>query len=128
MRTYLPISHKELENFLEAKTLDVNLAYAPTPSFQEENIDCDEEELEYLLSVIAGEKALDLCLTQKAPGIVLALEIAQQQIGETYADHITVTSAILWEQVQCALLAFRGDDELVWFATQEIESHMNEWK
>ncbi len=128
MRTYLPISHKELENFLEAKTLDVNLAYAPTPSFQEENIDCDEEELEYLLSVIAGEKALDLCLTQKAPGIVLALEIAQKQIGETYADHITVTSAILWEQVQCALLAFRGDDELVWFATQEIESHMNEWK
>lgn len=128
MRTYLPISYKELENFLEAKTLDVNLAYAPTPSFQEENIDCDEEELEYLLSVIAGEKALDLCLTQKAPGIVLALEIAQQQIGETYADHISVTSAILWEQVQCALLAFRGDDELVWFATQEIESHMNEWK
>lgn len=128
MRTYLPISHKELENFLETKTLDVNLAYAPTPSFQEENIDCDEEELEYLLSVIAGEKALDLCLTQKAPGIVLALEIAEQQIGETYADHITVTSAILWEQVQCALLAFRGDDELVWFATQEIEPHMNEWK
>jgi len=128
VRTYLPISYKELENFLEAKTLDVNLAYAPTPSFQEENIDCDEEELEYLLSVIAGEKALDLCLTQKAPGIVLALEIAQQQIGETYADHITVTSAILWEQVQCPLLAFRGDDELVWFATQEIESHMNEWK
>ena len=128
MRTYLPISQKELENFLETKTLDVNLAYAPTPSFQEENIDCDEEELEYLLSVIAGEKALDLCLTQKAPGIVLALEIAEQQIGETYADHITVTSAILWEQVQCALLAFRGDDELVWFATQEIEPHMNEWK
>jgi hypothetical protein len=128
VRTYLPISHKELENFLEKKTLDVNLAYAPTPSFQEENIDCDEEELEYLLSVIAGEKALDLCLTQKAPGIVLALEIAEQQIGETYADHITVTSAILWEQVQCALLAFRGDDELVWFATQEIEPHMNEWK
>jgi hypothetical protein len=128
VRTYLPISHKELENFLETKTLDVNLAYAPTSSFQEENIDCDEEELEYLLSVIAGEKALDLCLTQKAPGIVLALEIAEQQIGETYADHITVTSAILWEQVQCALLVFRGDDELVWFATQEIEPHMNEWK
>ena len=128
MRTYLPISHKELENFLEAKTIDVNLMYAPTPSFQEENIDCDEEELEYLLSVIAGEKALDLCLTQQAPGIVLALEITEQQIGEMYTDHITLTSAILWEQVQCALLAFRGDDELVWFATQEIEPHLSEWK
>jgi hypothetical protein len=128
VRTYLPISHKELENFLEAKTIDANIMYAPTPSFQEENVDCNEEELEYLLSVIAGEKALDLCLTQQAPGIVLALEIADQQIGETYADHITLTSAIVWEQVQCALLAFRGDDELVWFATQEIEPHLSEWK
>jgi hypothetical protein len=128
VRTYLPISHKELENFLEAKTIDANIMYAPTPSFQEENVDCNEEELEYLLSVIAGEKALDLCLTQQAPGIVLALEIADQQIGETYADQITLTSAIVWEQVQCALLAFRGDDELVWFATQEIEPHLSEWK
>jgi hypothetical protein len=25
-------------------------------------------------------------------------------------------------------LAFLGDDELVWFATQEIEIHLGEWK
>lgn len=128
MRAYLPISHKQLEIYLAAKTLDVEILYAPTTLFQEENNDCDEEELEYLLSVIAGEKALELCLTQNAPGIVLALEITPEQIGESYIDHITVRSAILWEQVQCALLAFRGDDELVWFATQEIELHMSEWK
>jgi len=30
--------------------------------------------------------------------------------------------------LQCALLAFHGDDELVWFATQEIEVHLAEWK
>lgn len=128
MRAYLPISHKQLEIYLAAKTLDVEILYAPTTLFQEENNDCDEEELEYLLSVIAGEKALELCLTQNAPGIVLALEITPEQIGEAYTDHITVRSAILWEQVQCALLAFRGDEELVWFATQEIELHMSEWK
>ena len=128
MLAYLPISHKQLEIYLAAKTLDVEVLYAPTTLFQEENNDCDEEELEYLLSVIAGEKALELCLTQNAPGIVLAVEITPEQIGEAYTDHITVRSAILWEQVQCALLAFRGDDELVWFATQEIELHMSEWK
>ena len=128
MRAYLPISHKQLEIYLAVKTLDVEILYAPTTLFQEENNDCDEEELEYLLSVIAGEKALELCLTQNAPGIVLAVEITPEQIGEAYTDHITVASAILWEQVQCALLAFRGDDELVWFATQEIELHMSEWK
>jgi hypothetical protein len=128
VRAYLPISHKQLEIYLAVKTLDVEILYAPTTLFQEENNDCDEEELEYLLSVIAGEKALELCLTQNAPGIVLAVEITPEQIGEAYTDHITVASAILWEQVQCALLAFRGDDELVWFATQEIELHMSEWK
>jgi hypothetical protein len=128
VRAYLPISHKQLEIYLAAKTLDVEILYAPTILFQEENNDCDEEELEYLLSVIAGEKALELCLTQNAPGIVLAVEITPEQIGEAYTDHVTVRSAILWEQVQCALLAFRGDEELVWFATQEIELHMSEWK
>jgi hypothetical protein len=128
VRAYLPISHKQLEIYLAVKTLDVEILYAPTTLFQEENNDCDEEELEYLLSVIAGEKALELCLTQNAPGIVLAVEITPEQIGEAYTDHITVASAILWEQVQCALLAFRGDEELVWFATQEIELHMSEWK
>ena len=76
----------------------------------------------------AGEKALDLCLTQSAPGIVLALDITPEQIGEAYADHITVTSAILWQQVQCALLAYRGEEELAWFAQEEIQQHLNEWK
>jgi hypothetical protein len=128
VRAYLPISHKQLVIFLELKTLDVEILYAPTSLFQQENNDCDEEELEYLLSVAAGEKALELCLSQNAPGIVLALEITPEQIGEAYTDHITLRSAILWEQVQCALLAFRGDEELIWFATQEIELHMSEWK
>lgn len=128
VRTYLPLSHKQLESFLEAKTLDSQIMYAPTTLFQEENQDCDEEEMEYLLSAIAGEKALDLCLTQSAPGIVLALDITPEQIGEAYADHITVTSAILWQQVQCALLAYRGEEELAWFAQEEIQQHLNEWK
>jgi hypothetical protein len=128
VRAYLPLSHKQLKTFLEEKTLDSEILYAPTPLFKEENSDCDEEELEYLLSAIAGENALDLCLTQNAPGIVLALELTPEQIGEAYADHITLTSPIVWGQVQCALLAYRGEEELAWFAQEEIEQHENEWK
>jgi hypothetical protein len=26
------------------------------------------------------------------------------------------------------LIAYQGDDELAWFATQEIELHLAEWK
>jgi hypothetical protein len=34
----------------------------------------------------------------------------------------------VWGQVQCALLAYRGEEELAWFAQEEIEQHENEWK
>jgi len=128
MRAYLPISHKDLEGFVLSKSLEVDELYAPTIHFEVENPDCDEEELEYLLSVAAGEEALELRLSEKAPGIVIALEVEKEQIGEHYAQSITLVSPLLWDQVQCALLAFQGDDELIWFATQEIDLHLAEWK
>ena len=128
MRAYLPISHKDLEAFVLTKTFDADEVFAPTQAFVSENSDCDEEELEYLLSIAAGEEALDLRLTEKAPGIVLAFEVTDEQIAESYEDSITLKTALPWDQLQCALLAFPGDDELVWFATQEIEIHLAEWK
>jgi hypothetical protein len=128
MRAYLPIGHKELEGFLLSATIDVHELFAPTQSFIDDNSECDEEELEYLLSIAAGEKALELRLSEKAPGLVLALEISDEHIAESYVDTVTVKTALQWDQVQCALLAFQGEDELVWFATQEIEIHLAEWK
>ena len=128
MRAYLPISHKELEAFVLSKSIDSDEVFAPTQAFIADNLDCDEEELEYLLSVAAGEEALELRLSEKAPGIVLAFEITEEQIAESYEDSVILKTALPWEQIQCALLAFQGDDELVWFATQEIEIHLAEWK
>jgi hypothetical protein len=128
MRAYLPITQKDLEGFVLSKSLEVDELYAPTIHFVVENPELDEEELEYLLSVAAGEEALELRLSEKAPGIVVAFEIEKEQIAEHYAQSITLTSSVRWDQVQCALLAFQGDDELVWFATQEIELHLAEWK
>ena len=124
MRAYLPITHKELESFVASRSIEVDELYAPTIHFVVENPDCDEEELEYLLSVAASEEALELRLSEKAPGIVVAFEIEKEFIGEHYAQSITLVSPLQWNQVQCVLLAFQGDDELVWFATQEIELHM----
>lgn len=128
MRAYLPISHKDLEIFVQSKSLEADEIFAPTQAFAAENSDCDEEEIEYLLSVAAGEQALELRLSERAPGIVLAFEITDEQIGESYDDLLTLKSVLLWDQLQCALLAFQGDDELVWFATQEIAIHLAEWK
>ena len=128
MRAYLPISHKDLEAFLLSKSIDAHEIFAPTPAFVSDNLDCDEEELEYLLSIAAGQEALELRLSEKAPGIVLAFEVTDDQIAENYEDSITLKTALPWDLVQCALLAFQGDEELVWFATQEIEIHLAEWK
>ena len=110
------------------KNIDADEVFAPTPAFVSDNLDCDEEELEYLLSIAAGEEALELRLSEKAPGIVLAFEVADEQIAQEYENSITLKTPLPWEQLQCALLAFQGDDELVWFATQEIEIHLAEWK
>ena len=115
MRAYLPISHKDLEAFVLTKSIDADEVFAPTEAFVSDNSDCDEEELEYLLSVTAGEEALELRLSEKAPGIVVALEIEKEQIAEHQAQSITLTSPLRWDQVQCALLAFQGDDEDVSF-------------
>ena len=128
MRAYLPLCHKDLEAFVLTKSIEADQVFAPTQAFVSDNSDCDEEELEYLLSVSAGEEALDLRLSDNAPGIVVAFEITAEQIAESYEDSVTLKSALPWDQVQCALLAFQGDDELVWFATQEIEIHLGEWK
>jgi len=127
MRAYLAISQKDLAAFVDSKSIEVDELFAPTAHFVADNTDCDEEELEYLLSLAAGEEALELRLSEKAPGIVLAIEVEPTQIGESYEDSITLNSAITWDHVQCALLAYQGDDELVWFATQEIEIHCGEW-
>ena len=83
MRAYLPISHKDLEGFVLNKSLEVDELYAPTIHFVVENPDCDEEELEYLLSVAAGEEALELRLSEKAPGIVIALEVERKILVST---------------------------------------------
>lgn len=128
MRAYLPISHKNLEAFVLTRIIDADEVFAPTPVFVSDNLDCDEEELEYLLSIAAGEAALGLRLSEKAPGIVLAFEVTDAQIAENYEDSISLKGPLPWDQLQCALLAFQGDDELVWFATQEIEIHLAEWK
>ena len=108
MRAYLPISHKELEAFVLSKSLEVDELYAPTIHFVVENPDCDEEELEYLLSVAAGEEALELRLSEKAPGIVVALEIEKEHIGEHYAQSITLVSPFAMGSSSMRVACFSG--------------------
>jgi hypothetical protein len=127
MRAYLPISHDELVAFLNSGSKTLDSILAPTPFYVGENEDLDEEEIEYLLSLEAAQAAFELRSTEKAPGIVLAIELEAQQVNTVNENSVTLNSAITWEQVQCALLLFPDEEELIWFATQEIEINLGDW-
>lgn len=128
MRAYLPIRHSDLIGFIATRSLDIERAYAPTGIFIDDNQDCDEEEIEYLLSVLAGQAALVLRNSMQSPGLVLAVELDEFQCGESHEDSISICAPINWSQVQCAFLAQEGDSDLVWFATQEIALELGNWK
>lgn len=128
MRAYLPIRHSDLSGFLSTQSHDADHVFAPTASFINANQDCDEEEIEYLLSILAGEIALELRTSKTSPGLVLAIELDDSQCGESYEDSITLSAPLRWDQVQCALLSNEGDGELIWFATQEISQELDNWK
>jgi len=128
MRAYLPISHDDLATFLNSGNMKVDSILAPTPFYVGENDDLDEEEIEYLLSLEAAQDALDLRGSKKAPGIVVAIELEPTQVNQVNEKSVTLNSDLTWTQVQCALLLFPDDEELIWFATQEIALNLGEWK
>ena len=128
MRAYLPLSHDELAAFLNTGSKELESILAPTPFYVGENEDLDEEEIEYLLSLEAAQASMGMRPSNKAPGIVLAIELEAQQVNTVNENSVTLNSPITWEQVQCALLLFPDEEELIWFATQEIEINLGEWK
>jgi hypothetical protein len=128
MRAYLPLSHDELAAFLNSGSKELESILAPTPFYVGENEDLDEEEIEYLLSLEAAQASMEMRPSNKAPGIVLAIELVAQQVNTVNENSVTLNSAITWEQVQCALLLFPEEEELIWFATQEIKINLGEWK
>ena len=128
MRAYLPLSHDELAAFLNNGSKELESILAPTPFYVGENEDLDEEEIEYLLSLEAAQASMEMRPSDKAPGIVLALELEAQQVNTVNENSVTLNSPITWEQVQCALLLLPNEEELIWFATQEIEINLGEWK
>lgn len=128
MRAYLPISHSDLIAFLFTESFKADVVFAPTLTFIDANTDCDEEEIEYLLSILAGQAALELRASQSSPGLVVAVDLKDEQCGQSDKETIAVVLAITWDQVQCVLLSHDGDNELVWFATQEISVEIDKWK
>lgn len=128
MRGYLPVEVNEIEEFLESSTMECGPLYAPTIKFLTANSEMDEEEGEYLLSMLAADEALELRSSPDLPGFLLALEISEDEIAEHGENFIILKEPAKWESVKCAFLVSADGEELTWFATQEIALALAQWR
>lgn len=126
MRAYIGVTASEVQEFLLSGEFDVSDAYAATPTFISSNSDLDEEEVEYTLSLIAAEDAVEL-LNAAGTACVLALEVPESIIEVEHEMSISLTAPLQWDYVQCCFEVSPDGQELTWFATQEIASNLVTW-
>lgn len=127
MRGYLPVTADEIANFLATGEMECGPLYAATIKFLVANNDMDEEEGEFVLSMLAADEALEMRINLEKPGIILALEIQENEILEHGENFILLNNLAKWASVQCAFTVATDSDELTWFATQEIQSALTQW-
>ena len=127
MRGYLPVTVEEIAAFLESQSMECGPLYAPTIKFLTANSDMDEEESEFILSMLAADEALEMRANPVNPGFILALEVSDPEITEHGENFVILKDVAKWESVQCAFLVSPDGEELTWFATQEIKPALQEW-
>ena len=126
MRAYIGVTASEVQEFLLSGEFDVSDAYAATPTFISSNSDLDEEEVEYTISLIAAEDAVEL-LDAAGTACVLALEVPESIIEAEHEMSISLSAPLQWDYVQCCFEVSPDGQELTWFATQEIASNLVTW-
>jgi hypothetical protein len=127
MRGYLPVTVEEIATFLESQAMECGPLYAPTIKFLTANSDMDEEEGEFILSMLAADEALEMRANPEKPGFILALEVSDPEIAEHGENFVILKDVAKWESVQCAFVVSSDGEELTWFATQEIKPSLQEW-
>ena len=128
MRGYLPVTVEEIAAFLESQAMECGPLYAPTIKFLTANSEMDEEEGEFLLSMLAADEALEMRANPANPGFILALEVNDPEIAEHGENFVVLKELAKWESVQCAFLVSPDGEELTWFAIQEVASMLPSWR
>jgi hypothetical protein len=127
MRGYVAMTAHEVAEFMATGSFDVSDIYAPTSQFIVDHQDLDDEEIEYTLSLVAAEDAVEMKTPTSGIACVLACEIPAASIAESHDMSISLSSPLLWENVECLFVVSADGEELTWFATQEIEANLANW-
>jgi hypothetical protein len=118
---------QEVAEFAQSREFDVSDLYAPTSQFIVDNQDLDDEEIEFTLSMVAAEDALEMKTDSSGKACVLAFEVPPELIKESHDMSISLLSPLLWEYLECLFEVSDDGEELTWFATQEIASNLESW-
>ena len=123
----LGVGDDEIVDFINSGAMECGPLYAPTIKFLTANSEMDEEEGEFLLSMLAADEALEMRANPKGAGYILALEVSDPEIAEHGENFVILKDLAKWENVQCAFLVSPDGEELTWFATQEIKPALSDW-
>lgn len=109
------MSLDDVRDFYTQKSFTPDIVYAPTIKFMTQNPELDEEEAEYEISMIAA---------RNSEGFVVALEIADTQIAQHLDETVILNDGVVWNNVEALFVYNANDDELTWYATQEIGDYL----
>lgn len=127
MRGYLAMTAQEVAEFMATGTFDVSDLYAPTSQFIVDHADLDDEEIEYTLSMVAAEDAIEMKTEASGTACVLAFEVPAEVIAESHDMSISLSSPLKWENIECLFEVSADGEDLTWYATQEIEANLPMW-
>ena len=127
MRGYVAMTAQEVAEFMASGLFDVSDVYAPTSQFIVDHQDLDDEEIEYTLSMVAAEDALEMKTATTGAACVLAFEVPAESISESHDMSISLSSPLKWESLECLFEVSSDGEELTWYATQEIDSNLASW-
>lgn len=127
MRVYLGSTADELQEFLEIGELAVDEVYAPTEIYSATHPELDEEEIEYSLSLLAAEDALELADNYSGCSLVLAFEIGEDSLSSFDEVAAQLSRPLTWDSLEAIFVVGDDSEDLTWFAPQEAESSLPLW-
>jgi hypothetical protein len=125
MRAYVGLTFEEVSALISGESLKIEILFAATVEFVATHSELDEEEREFILTMLAAEESLDL--REEGFGFVLAGDVPAHVIVEEGADSIKVSEEINREWAACIFLVSPDGEDLTWYAIQEVENLLPSW-